>query len=396
MSQHVELLEDVLTAANVKINGGNPQDIRVQQHLQELLACEFLTRGNLGLGELYEIGVWDCKNLQALYRSLLEAEIRNFPLKQPKAVFSRPATWPLLIQLWGRSVRNIYRHQFTNLQEEENAYTVGRAHYDNVHDLAGYMLGDYMTYSCGHWKHASTLEEAQEEKFELLCKKMQLESADRLLDVGCGWGSMMRYAAEEYGVDAVGITVSEKQAKYINENLADNLTAYVLDYRNLGSLPDPHFDAVVSVGMFEHVGPHNYAEYTESIRSVLETGGRFVLQTIATYRKVYGTDPWIDKYIFPRGKLPSIDQAKTAISSALGLVNTHDFAVWISTPREAYYKQTLDAWSDNLHTSVESGELKIPDRLNRRMRLYLNMCAAVFSAEHSKRATVIQVIAKNL
>ncbi|MDZ7809479.1 MAG: class I SAM-dependent methyltransferase [Arhodomonas sp.] len=195
-----------------------------------------LAYGNLGLGEAYMDGWWDCERLDEFFHQILASGIEE-------------QVRPMRLAL------HALRARLLNLQTARKAWEVGEAHYDLGNDFYAAMLDRRMTYTCGYWRYADNLDQAQEDKLELLCRKLQLEPGMRVLDIGCGWGSLMKYAAERYGVECVGLTVSDEQ---VQKGRADCEGLPVefrhQDYRELNET----FERIVSVGMFEHVGRKNH------------------------------------------------------------------------------------------------------------------------------------------
>jgi cyclopropane-fatty-acyl-phospholipid synthase len=189
-----------------------------------------------------------------------------------------------------------------------------------------------------HWKTAQTLDEAQEAKFDLVCRKIGLKPGNRVLDIGCGWGSFAAFAAEQYGARVVGITVSEEQTALARARCAGLPVEILLqDYREFSGEP---FDHVVSLGRFEHVGYKNYRAYMEMAKRCLKDDGLFLLHTIGGNVSATAIDPWMGKYIFPNAMLPSIAQIGRAIEGLFVMEDWHNFGV--------DYDKTLLAWHDNV------------------------------------------------
>lgn len=187
---------------------------------------------------------------------------------------------------------------FSNRQSKNLSSHIIKHHYDIGNELYHAMLDARLTYSCGYWKNAKSLDEAQEHKFELICRKLNLQPVQRVLDIGCGWGSFMKYAVEKYNVSCVGVTLSNEQLA-LCKSLCAGLPIEIrfADYREL----DETFDHIISIGMFEHVGYKNYRQYMQVVRRCLKEDGLFLLHTIGGNKSVITVDPWIDKYIFPGG-----------------------------------------------------------------------------------------------
>jgi cyclopropane-fatty-acyl-phospholipid synthase len=210
---------------------------------------------------------------------------------------------------------------------------------------------------------------AQENKLDLICRKLDLRPGMTVLDIGCGWGSFMRFAAEYYQVSCVGVTISREQAQWARENSAGLPLEYRLqDYRELNQ----RFDRVVSVGMFEHVGHKNYRTYMEVAHRCLEDDGLFLLHTIGKNERASTPDPWIDKYIFPNGALPSIGQIGDAADGLFVAEDLHNFG--------ADYDKTLMAWCRNFESAWPRFSAQLGERFYRMWRYYLLSCAGAFRA----------------
>ncbi|SPE53028.1 Cyclopropane-fatty-acyl-phospholipid synthase [Streptomyces netropsis] len=262
-------------------------------------------------------------------------------------------------------------------------YDVGNTFYERV-------LGPSMVYSCAYWDSpGSTLEEAQHAKLDLVCRKLALEPGQRLLDVGCGWGSMVLHAAREYGVSAVGITLSEEQAAYARKRvaeagLADRVEIRVQDYRETFDGP---FDAISSIGMAEHVGSARYAEYAAELYGLLKPGGRLLNHQIARRplrdEGAYEVDEFIDRYVFPDGELAPVGRT-------VGQLERAGFEVRDVEALREHYALTLRRWVANLEAHWdEAVRLSSPGRA-RVWRLY--MAASALSFERN-RIGVNQVLA---
>jgi cyclopropane-fatty-acyl-phospholipid synthase len=246
---------------------------------------------------------------------------------------------------------------------------VGKEHYDLGNDLFSLMLDPYMQYSCGYWKEATTLEQAQEAKLKMICDKLQLKPGLRLLDIGCGWGGLSEYAAKYYGVSVVGVTISAEQQKMAQERCKDlDVTILLKDYRDLND----QFDRIVSVGMFEHVGPKNYQTYFDVVKRNIKPDGLFLLHTIGSNKSDLSVDPWIDKYIFPNGCLPSIKQIAQTTELLFVMEDWHNIG--------ADYDRTLMAWLERFLQAWPSLADKYSDRFERMFTYYLNACAGAFRA----------------
>lgn len=343
------LVDDILAAADIRINGDRPWDMRL--HREEALD-EIIARHSLGLGESYMRGDWDAPALDQFFYRILRADL------------------PRHIKPW-RNAWRILRSYLINLQSRRRAFEVGERHYDLGNDFYQAMLDSRLTYSCGYWRQAETLEEAQTAKLDLICRKLDLQPGMRLLDIGCGWGSLVSYAAQKYGVECVGVTVSREQHAYIAEHYADlPITVHLQDYRCL----DQPFDRIASVGMFEHVGRKNHRTFMQVAKRCLEKSGLLLLHTIGKNQRRSNIDPWIDKYIFPNGDLPAAGQIGDAADRLLTCEDLHNFG--------SDYDKTLMAWHENFEQNWERFADRYGQRFYRMWRYYLLSCAGAFRARH--------------
>ena len=338
---------DLLARADVCIDGDRPWDMRIKgPGVLERLA----SRGSLGLGEAYMDGDWDAERLDEFFAHVLRAGLDR--QVRPLALVI-PALWACLC----------------NCQSARRAWKVGRVHYDLGNEFFRAMLGPSMAYSCGYWTKASTLQEAQEAKLDLICRKLRLEPGMRLLDIGCGWGSLMAHAARHYGVVCVGITVSKEQAEYgAKQHAGLPLEFRLQDYRDIRG----KYDRISSVGMFEHVGRKNHRTFMRVANGCLEDDGIFLLHTIGKRERRCHTDPWIEKYIFPNGEVPSMGQLGDAIDGFFVAEDFHNMG--------ADYDRTLMAWHENFEAAWPRFAGKMGERFHRQWRYYLLSCAGAFRA----------------
>ncbi|MDB5188088.1 MAG: Cyclopropane-fatty-acyl-phospholipid synthase [Candidatus Kaiserbacteria bacterium] len=338
-------IQDFLTTADITINGTRPWDIQVHN---EKLYDKVLAKGSLGLGEAYMDGWWDAIELDQFFVHLMSAKIPSRFMYNPVLV------WTAL------------KARITNLQLTR-AFEVGEKHYDAGNDLYKAMLDRRMTYTCGYWKDANTLDEAQEAKLDLVCRKIGLKPGQNILDIGSGWGSFLNFAGEKYDARGIGVSVSKEQVAYANSvRVSDKVESRLMDYHDVQGT----FDHVVSIGMFEHVGYKNYRSYMQKVYDVLSDDGYFLLHTIGSYVTTTHADPWIDKYIFPNGMLPSIAQIGTAIEKLFIMEDWHNFG--------PYYDLTLMQWFKNFDTHWPELRDKYDDRFYRMWKYYLLSCAGGF------------------
>ncbi len=341
-------VEGLLSQADVKVDGSRPWDIAVKD---ARFYRRVLAHGSLGLGESYMDGWWDCLALDQFFFRILRARVQDGVKKDMGVVLA------------------VLRARLLNLQSRGRAYEIGQRHYDLGNDLFEAMLDRRMVYSCGYWKDAATLDEAQESKMELICRKLGLKPGMRVLDIGCGWGGLAKHAAEKHGVSVVGITVSSEQVEF-GRRMCTGLPVELRfqDYRELNE----KFDRVVSVGMFEHVGYKNYRTYMEVVRRCLRDDGLFLLHTIGGNRSAKSLDAWMNRYIFPNGLLPSIRQVGKAIEGLFVMEDWHNFS--------ADYDRTLMEWSRNVENHWPSLQSTYDERFHRMWRYYLLSCAGAFRA----------------
>ncbi|MBZ0158082.1 MAG: cyclopropane fatty acyl phospholipid synthase [Alphaproteobacteria bacterium] len=342
------IVEEVLSPLDIRADGSRPWDIRI---LDERFYQRVINGGSLGLGESYMEGWWECERLDEFFGRLLPSD----PERRLKKSLS------LLFPVLHARVRN--------LGSKARAFQVGERHYDLGNELYESMLDSRMVYSCGYWKGAHTLEEAQEAKLDLICRKLGLREGERVLDIGCGWGSLGRYAAERYGVEVVGVTVSQRQKEWAEESCRGlPVEVRLEDYRDIRG----EYDHVVSVGMFEHVGHKNYRTYMEVVQRSLKEGGLFLLHTIGGNSSRVSTDAWTGKYIFPNSHIPSIKQIGGSVEKLFVVEDWHNIG--------QYYEPTLRAWFENFDRNWEGLKGGYDERFYRMWKYYLLSCAGAFRA----------------
>ncbi len=349
-------LEKLFAPAGIGLDGSAPHDFRVHD---ERVFTRVLSGGSLALGESYMDGWWSCERLDAFFARVLAAGLDR--TAEPAASGVR-RLGALLFPLGRRS----------------KAFVIGERHYDLGNELFEAMLDRRMIYSCAYWDRAATLDEAQERKLDLVCRKLRLEKGQRLLDIGCGWGGLARFAAERYGVSVVGITVSKEQAAFGAEHVRGlPVDIRLEDYRDLTG----NFDAVASLGMFEHVGPRHHRTFLEVVRRCLGENGLFLLHTIGNLETTPDPDPWILKYIFPESHVPSLAQIVRAAEGLFLVEDVHNFG--------AFYDPTLMAWHANVEARRSSLPARYDERFFRMWRYYLLSCAGSFRARHDQLFQVV-------
>lgn len=350
-------VEELLAKADIRINGERSWDMQIRN---KMVYQRILRHGSLGLGEAYMDGWWDAEQLDEFFYRILKADLER------KAVQS-------LITRW-----NNLKSLVKNPQRISKAFEVGERHYDMGNDIYENMLDARMVYTCGYWNGAETLDEAQENKLDLVCRILNLKTGDRVLDIGCGWGSFAQYAAEKYGAEVVGITVSKEQAKLARERCNDLPVEIRLeDYRSV----DEKFDHIISLGMFEHVGVKNYRTYMQMVHRCLAESGIFILHTIGGNFSVRNTDPWIEKYIFPNSVIPSIRQIGLAIEDLFVLED------WSNHGRD--YDKTLMSWYKNFNDSWQDLKSRYSETFYRMWKYYLLSSAGSFRARKNNQWQIV-------
>lgn len=349
-------LEHLLDPADIHVDGDRPWDIRVHN---DAFYPRVLAHGSLGLGESFMDGWWEAPALDSflfrLLRAHVDCHVRTFD------------------EIWGA-----LRARMVNLQARRRAFEIGTRHYDLGNDLYRAMLGKRLVYSCGYWRQAQDLDSAQEAKLELVCSKLGLRPGMRVLDIGCGWGEALKFAAERYSVSGIGITVSAQQLEFGRELCRGfPIEIRLQDYRDI----DERFDRIFSIGMFEHVGMRNYRRYFEMARRCLAPDGLFLLHTIGANTSGITTDPWIEKYIFPNSMLPSAKQIATAAEGLFVLEDWHNFGT--------DYERTLAAWRDNVEHAWPALGARYDERFRRMWRYYL---AASIGAFRSRQTQLWQIV----
>lgn len=348
MTSKREIVEQMLSEIGIQINGPKRWDIQVKD---ERFYIRVLKDGSLGLGESYMEGWWDCPRIDEFICRLLKGNLE-------KKIRGNLRTF--LSYLSAR----IFNHQSPG-----RAHVIARRHYDLGNDLFFAFLDRHNQYSCAYFQGTDNLAEAQEKKLGLICRKMNLQPGDHILDIGCGWGGFARYAAECYGCKVTAVNISEEQIRFAQE-YCKNLPVTILheDYRQIrGS-----FDKIVSVGMFEHVGLKNYKAFMGVVHRNLKEKGIFLLHTIGGNASSVKCDPWINRYIFPNGMLPSLAQIGEAVEGLFVIEDVHNLA--------PHYKETLIRWNDRFQEAW-SGLAERYDRTFKRMwEYYLLSCAGAFCA----------------
>ncbi len=345
-------MEALCARAGVQLDGPNPWDPQIHR---ERALSRILVYGTLGAGESYVDGDWDSDALDEMTARLLAAGADRMLTHRP----------------W--EAAQVVAAKLFNHQSVRRAQASVAAHYDLGNDMYAAMLGPTMTYSCAYWRDASTLDAAQDAKHELIARKIGLEPGHHVLDIGCGWGAFARFAAERYGARVTGVTLSAAQADVARARSADlPVEIRLQDYREVTGA----FDRIVSVGMFEHVGPRNYRTYFDTTARLLKPDGLHLVHTIGGLTSIDAPDPWIDRYIFPNAVLPSAVELTRAFEGLFVLEDWQNFG--------ADYDRTLMAWHRRLARAWPALDDRYDTRFRRLWRYYLLSCAGSFRARHNQ------------
>lgn len=328
---------------------------------------------SLGLGETYMLGFWDTngKTLDELFCTVCKEDLKSQLLEMSiSSKISLGMTW-------------FYNYLFP-VKSIEDSKIVALQHYDLDRKIYESMLGKSMTYSCAYFKTGlETLDQAQLNKMELIKIKLGIKPGMRVLDIGCGWGSLAAYLSiDNVCVDA--ITISKEQYAYATEHFeSDRVKFYLQDYREFK--PQYQYDAIVSVGMFEHVNSNNYEIFMKTVHALLKPRGLFLLHTIGSTKSVYVPDKWIGKYIFPNSQLPSLAQITLSAEKLFVVEDVHNFG--------SSYDKTLMQWHNNFTTNYEllnqSMEIPLTKEFYRMWTYYLLSCAGAFRA---RKIQLFQVV----
>jgi len=344
----------ILNQAGIAIGGSEPFDIQVND---DRLYRHLWSKGSLAAGEGYMNEWWDCEQLDEFFNRICQLKLDRAFNKQ----------WMILCSTLANC--------FFNLQTRIRSLKVAETHYDLGNELYEAMLGPTMAYTCAYWKDAANLDQAQINKFDLICRKLSLQRGERVLDLGCGWGTLARYAAEKYGVSVVAVNISKEQVQYAKEITKGlPVDVYACDYRD-DKVYNPQripFDKIMSVGLCEHVGLKNYTGFIRLARKNLKKSGLFLLHTIGRNDTSYHVDPWISKYVFPNSILPSLQLLTTAFEKQFVLEDLHNIG--------ADYDKTLMGWQSNFNRHWEQFKGQYDRKFYRLWNYYLLSCAGGFRA----------------
>lgn len=302
-------------AAGIECNSTRPWDPQI---LDDRFYRRVLLHGSLGLGDSYIDGWWTCRDIGGMINRLLRSGI-------PDLV---PRFDDLLLKL---------RSRFVDGQDRVRSKRVAEEHYNEDPSFFIDVLGRTNSYTCARWDNVDTLDAAQEQKMDLLCRKAELAPGKTVLDIGCGWGGFLGHACGSYGVQGIGLSISAPQLEYARAKYHNLPIDFRLqDYRDFNGT----VDSVVSICMIEHVGPRHYREYFEKARAALRDNGIFALQCIIARKDRSMNDPWVDRHIFPNGNLVTLDRLRNGVQGLFHILDEEYFGM--------DYAKTLSAWYDNL------------------------------------------------
>lgn len=350
-----KVVRELFESAGVGVAGREPGDILVKN--PEFYG-RLLREASIGLGESYMDGWWECEKLDLFIEKILRADMKK---KIEGSLRLKLLTLQAVV---------------TNMQSRKRAKIVAEKHYDLGNDLYEVMLCPRMVYTCGYWKNAKNLNDAQDAKLELICKKAQLKPGMKVLDLGCGFGGFAIYAAEKYGCDVTGVTVSVEQQKF-GQGVATKkklpVEIRVQDFRDVrGS-----FDAVVSIGMLEHVGWKNHRNLMEVVDRNLKDGAIAVLHTIGSNESQKHGIPFFEKHIFPNAASPSLAQLGKAMEGLFVAEDIHNIG--------PDYEPTLLAWWKNFEAGYDTlDKTKYDRRFWLMWRFYLLAAAGAVAARESQ------------
>lgn len=343
-----DTISELMRGAGVAVNGPRPWDIQVRD---DRWFARIWRDKDLGLGESYVDGWWVCERIDEMINRLLRARLDETV---------RGSLRYLLHFLPG---------MICNLQSRLRSRMVARRHYDLGNDLFFSFLDEHKQYSCAYFDGCDDLNAAQRNKLDLIATKLGLAPGDHVLDIGCGWGGLARYAAKRHECDVTAVNISKSQLQYARNHCGGLPVRFVdSDYRAI----DGTYDKIVSVGMFEHVGCRNYRTFMRTVARCLRDDGVFLLHTIGGNVSRSGCNPWIDKYIFPNGMLPSIAQIAKAAEGLFVIEDCHNLG--------PHYDKTLIAWNERFQAAWPQLAPTYGERFKRMWEYYLLSCAGAFRA----------------
>lgn len=351
------IIVERLRSVGITINGPDAWDPQV---LDGRFYGRVMREKNLGLGESYMDGWWECGRIDELICRVIRCGAeRDIKGSLRYALLLLPM-------------------ELLNMQNRRRSRRVAREHYDLSNDLFFSFLDPLHQYSCAYFKDTDDLAEAQVKKLELIARKLELKEGDRLLDIGSGWGGLAKFMAERFGCRVTAVNISKEQLAFAREDCRGLPVEFIeRDYRDI----DGEYDKIVSVGMFEHVGPKNFRVFMETARRVLAKNGLFLLHTIAGNTSAINCDRWLNKYIFPNGSLPSAAEIASAMEGLFIMEDLHNLGT--------NYDKTLMRWHENFTKAWPAFADRYGERFRRMWEYYLLSCAGAF---RSRAIELFQVL----
>jgi cyclopropane-fatty-acyl-phospholipid synthase len=333
-----------LDRVGVRIDGDRPFDIRVRDRRFFRRA---LLEGSIGLGESYMDGWWDCDDLEELVYRFVVSGVEQTARSAP-SFLGMHAVATLINRQDRGFFKNVVRH------------------YNLDNDLFSAFLGKYKNYSCAYYKDTEDLDTAQLKKMELICRKLDLQRGDRVLDVGGGWGEMARFMAERYGCQVTSVNISDEQIRFAREHCKGTSVEVIKsDYRDIGGT----YDKIAVIAMISHIGFKNYRPFMQNLRKRIAPNGVLFVDTVGASVSLVHGNPWIDKYIFPGIVFPSIAQLGKAAEGLFVVEDVHNIG--------PSYTQTLRAWNKNFQRAWPELSARHDER-TRRMFEFFFLCVAGF------------------
>lgn len=356
MKNAQEFVNNLLTIAGININGSNPCDIKV---LDPKFYQAVIKQGSLGVGEAYMNGWWDSAALDQTVAKVLEAKLET-RIKSSDLLFL------------------YFKSKFFNMQSKVHALRVAQQHYDLSNAFYAKMLDPWMQYTSANYSKADNLNQAQENKLDQICKKLQLKPGDHVLELGCGFGGFAKFAAERYGCRVTGYNISKEQVSWAR-NWTQGLPVEIRqqDYRTATGT----YDKALAIGLLEHVGYKNYRTLMQTAYNCLKPNGLFILNNVGGNYSNVTTDPWLEKYIFPGSVMPSPAQFGKAIENLFVLEN------WENNGLD--YDRTCMDWFENFNRNWSEFKDKYDEKFYRMWKYYLLLCAGSFRARKNQNWEVL-------
>ena len=340
------IIVEKLKSAGILINGPDEWDPQVRD---ERFYGRVMREKNLGLGESYMDGWWECGRIDELICRVIKCGAENDIKGSLRYAL-------LLLPM-----------ELLNMQSRRRSRRVAREHYDLSNELFFSFLDPLHQYSCAYFSDTDDLAEAQVRKLELIARKLELKEGDRLLDIGSGWGGLAKFMASRFGCRVTAVNISKEQLAFAREDCRGLPVEFLeRDYRDI----EGEYDKIVSVGMFEHVGAKNFRSFMETARRVLAKNGLFLLHTIAGDTSAINCDRWLNRYIFPNGSLPSAAEIASAMEGLFVMEDLHNLG--------QNYDRTLMRWHENFIKAWPAFAERYGERFRRMWEYYLLSCAGAF------------------